>query len=340
MQAGSSAAPTLLRSTGDVLEFAYDGGAIVYTYSGGERKFLFLKRREGWLDIPKGHIEKGEKARDAAIRETFEETGLRIEPERFFRNQSDYWFKENGKTIKKKLTVFVAKTDGAAGVTVSREHVGHAWLSFTEAMEKLSFENGRETLKAANDYIDRIETMGKLNADYAKLPSEVRGWSLSKRLVPGEGPLNAKVMLLGQAPGRFEDEQGRPFIGASGKLLDRMIETAGLARDEAYITSTVQFFPPKNRVPSDEEIAACRRFLKRQIEIVDPKVVVLLGAVAAGELLGEKRVMMTHGNVVERERLYFVTIHPAAAVRLKKNIPLMESDFEKLKALLEAQDSK
>ncbi len=316
------------------MEFEYSSGIIVYSYIKGRRAFLFLKRREGWLDIPKGHIERGERARDAAIRETFEEAGLRVEPDRFFKRKSTYWFRREGKTIKKTLTVLLARAGSGARVRISSEHVGYVWLELGEAMRRISFEDSKEAVRAANEYIDRMERMDRLNAAYRKLPSMIKGWALSRGLVPGEGPLDAKVMLVGQAPGRHEDMQGRPFVGLSGRLLDRLIKSAGLKRDRIYITSVVQFFPPKNRAPSWQEVEACRKFLKRQIEIIDPKIVVLAGAVAAGELLEDKRVMKSHGNLVDKERYYFTTIHPAAAVRLKKNLPLIESDFARLRVEL------
>lgn len=313
------------------MEFEYDGGVIVYSYTNGKRVFLFLKREEGWLDIPKGHVEKGEGPREAAIRETFEETGLRVRPDRFFKHRTHYWFKLGSHTIKKDMTVLLAYSKETR-VRVSDEHAGYVWLDYAGAMEKMSFEDAKETLSVANEYIDRLEAMEKLNGEYARLPGETMGWDLSRNFVPGEGPLNAKVMIVGQAPGRFEDEQARPFVGISGKLLDRMIELAGTRREEVYICSMVQFFPPKNRMPSDDEVSLCKKFLYKQIEIVNPRLVVLLGALAAGEVLGRGKVMQTHGSFVEKGgRLYYITLHPAAAVRIKKNLPVLEADFRKLK---------
>ncbi len=90
----------------------------------------------------------------------------------------------------------------------------------------------------------------KLNLEYSRLPRG-RNWKLSERFVPGEEPLDAEVMIIGQAPGRNEDIQKRPFIGASGKFLDRLIRLAGLDRKLIYVCSVVQFFPPKNRVPTE-----------------------------------------------------------------------------------------
>jgi DNA polymerase len=317
------------------MELAFDGGCIIYRYVDGERQFLFLKRAPGgWLDLPKGHIEKGETAEAAAIRETKEEAGLTIKPDRFYRYHETYWFMSNGTKIKKHVTYFLTRQAASAKITVSHEHTGYVWLDFKAAMRLARLQ--RPMISDVNDYIDRLESMAALNAEYASLP-KTGHWDLSRTFVPGEGPLNAKVMLVGQAPGAQEDAQQRPFIGRSGMLLTHLLRLAGLGRDKVYITSVVQFFPPKNRMPNPEEVRLCKPFLLRQIKIVNPKIVVLLGALSAREVMGEKKVMDAHGKTITTGgRTYFVTIHPAAAVRLKKNIPLIENDFRKLKDVLAA----
>ena len=197
-----------------------------------------------------------------------------------------------------------------------------------------SFENQRRLLKEANDYIDRKEAMERLNRGYRKLPAKSSVWGLSRNFVAGEGPLDAKVVIVGQAPGRNEDSTGRPFIGISGQLLGRLLKKAGLEREQVYITSVVQFFPPKNRAPSDSEVEACRRFLYRQLDIVKPKLVVVVGAVALRELLNMKGIMKVRGRLIRKDRYYFITLHPAAAIRIKRNMPLIEGDFRKLKYAL------
>ncbi len=183
--------------------------------------------------------------------------------------------------------------------------------------------------------VDKISRMQKLNSRYEKLPKIVNGWSLSKRFVPGEGPLDAKVMFIGQAPGKNEDIERRPFIGTSGKFLDRLISISGLERKSIYIVSVVQFFPPKNRIPTKEEIEICKKFLFEQINIVNPKIVVLLGSVACKTVLNLEKVASIHGKVVRKDvRTYFVSMHPAAAVRIRNKIPIMEKDFRKLNQIL------
>ncbi len=186
--------------------------------------------------------------------------------------------------------------------------------------------------------MDRKREMTKLNSEYEKLPNLTAKWQLSKRFVPGDGPLDAKVMFIGQAPGRKEDLEGKPFIGTSGKFLTRLINLAGLDRKEVYICSVVQYFPPANRIPTDREIGLCKSFLYRQMEIINPKIVILLGAVACKTVLDMKEVSKIRGTVVKKDgRTYFVSMHPAAAVRIRTKMPLMENDFTRLKGVIKKE---
>jgi DNA polymerase len=316
------------------MRFEYSSGAVIYSVRNGERRFLFLVKEDGRLDLPKGKIEKGESAEEAAAREIKEESGLVVGFDRYFRRGVDYWYTLKGERVKKHVTMFLAEAGQEAKVRVSWEHKGYEWLGYRAAMEKLSFKEWKGLIAKANEYLDKKDRMEKLNREYGRLPYGRRDWSLSKRLVPGEGSLDAEVMFVGQAPGANEDIEGRPFIGTSGKLLDRLIAKAGLKRDSCYITSVVQFFPPRNRAPDREEIALCRDFLARQIEIVRPKIIVLLGSLAAKTLVDADRIMQRHGTVAKKGGCtYFLTLHPAAAVRLKKNVPIIERDFMKLKEL-------
>jgi uracil-DNA glycosylase family 4 len=162
-----------------------------------------------------------------------------------------------------------------------------------------------------------------------------RDWDLSRNFVPGDGPLNAQVMLIGQAPGRFEDRQRRPFVGRSGKLLDWMIKSARLKRENVYITSVVQFFPPKNRMPAAKEISLCKRFLSGQIKVIEPRFVILLGNVALNAVLGMRSVHANHGSVIRKDgTTYMITLHPAAALRFKKSKAIMRQDFSKFGRLI------
>jgi uracil-DNA glycosylase len=317
------------------VRFEYSAGAAICSYRNGSRSFLFLMREDGKLDLPKGKIEKDESAEEAAIREIREESGLAVRLNTEFKYGVDYWYAFKGERVKKHVTMFLAEVDGSARVKISWEHKGYEWLDYKSAMEKLPYEQWKSLITAANEYMDKREQMETLNEEYAKIPDRNKGWSLSRRFVKGEGSLDAKVMFVGQAPGANEEKEGRPFIGISGRLLDRLIASAGLKRSSCYITSVVQFFPPRNRIPTDDEIALCKSFILAQIEIIKPRIVVLLGSVAAKTLVGADRIMKNHGACIKRGNVvYFLSLHPAAAVRLKKNVPVMERDFAKLKVLI------
>jgi DNA polymerase len=164
-----------------------------------------------------------------------------------------------------------------------------------------------------------------------ELREEARGcracplWQTGTQTVFGEGPEDAKLMLVGETPGDQEDKEGRPFVGPAGRVLDRALEEAGIDRAEAYVTNAVKHFKwearGKRRIhakPSWSEIMACRPWLERELEVVRPKVVVLLGATAAQSLLGKQfRVTKQRGEWIESDRAEYVTatIHPSAILR-------------------------
>ena len=176
-----------------------------------------------------------------------------------------------------------------------------------------------------------------LNKEYTKLPKMTKGWSLSSRFVPAIGPLDAKVMVIGQAPGRIEDIEQKPFVGTSGNFLNRLIGLAGLERENVYIASVVQFFPPKNRVPTRHEIELCSRFLFKQMKIVNPRVVILLGSVACKTVLDMDRIASVRGTVVKKDGItYLLSLHPAAAVRIRTKMPLMEGDFSRFRHIIKS----
>ncbi|MBN2228017.1 MAG: uracil-DNA glycosylase [Candidatus Thorarchaeota archaeon] len=153
--------------------------------------------------------------------------------------------------------------------------------------------------------------------------------------VPGEGPVHARIMFIGEAPGVQEDATGRPFVGRSGELLTEMIESIGLTRERVFITSVLKSRPPNNRTPTQSEIEACRPYIDRQIELIDPRIVVLLGGVAISSIVGPWKVSDSHGDYFEAKgRIFFMTYHPAAALRFPKAKALMKSDFEVLRSLL------
>jgi len=138
-----------------------------------------------------------------------------------------------------------------------------------------------------------------------------------QRVVPGVYPASARVLLVGEAPGRSEDEGGLPFIGRSGQLLDELLAEVGLDRAQIAVCNTVKCRPPDNRTPKRLELATCRPWLDRQIELIDPDVVVTLGGTALAWALGRGvRIGDVHGKVYERAGHVVVpTYHPAAALR-------------------------
>lgn len=149
--------------------------------------------------------------------------------------------------------------------------------------------------------------------------------------VPGEGNPLAKVMIIGEAPGRQEDESGQPFVGMAGKFLDKLLGIAGLNRADVFITNVVKCRPPENRKPERTEVEACADFLNAQIAIINPRLIICLGGTAASAVLGLKRITNDHGKLIERDgRYYFVAYHPAA--RFHRH--LIEEDFRQLKRAL------
>ncbi len=149
--------------------------------------------------------------------------------------------------------------------------------------------------------------------------------------VPGDGPANALIVLVGEAPGRDEDEKGLPFIGRAGRLLNSALSEAGLIREELFIANILKSRPPGNRRPSKEEVKACLPYLMRQLELIKPRVVGLLGGVATEILLGEKKLAPVHGKVFEREYKMVPTYHPAAVLRNPHFREVLIEDLRSLK---------
>ena len=136
-------------------------------------------------------------------------------------------------------------------------------------------------------------------------------------VVPGEGNPHAKLMFIGEGPGQDEDRQGRPFVGRSGELLTRMIHAIGMERSEVYICNIVKCRPPRNRVPEEEEAAACKLHLRNPVALVHPKVIVLLGSTAAKNTLGpDIRITRDRGRWFNVKGTWMLpTYHPSALLR-------------------------
>lgn len=155
--------------------------------------------------------------------------------------------------------------------------------------------------------------------------------------VPGEGNPRARLMFIGEGPGRDEDLTGRPFVGRAGQLLDKMIAAIGLSREEVYIANVVKCRPPQNRAPEMDEVAACMPYLRAQVGLIRPQVIVLLGSSALGAILGpEHRITRERGAWIERKGVFFMpTFHPAALLRDEsKKRPVWE-DLKKVRDKLQ-----
>ena len=156
------------------------------------------------------------------------------------------------------------------------------------------------------------------------------------KLVFGDGFADARVMFIGEAPGRDEDLQGVPFVGRSGQLLRKMIQVIGLKQEDFYIANILKDRPPNNRTPSQDEIGKCIRFLHKQIEIIQPKLLVLLGKTAVNGILPEHKKMSMAELRLRSEGLAFqgvpvrVTYHPSALLRNPNWKPLAAEDFKAL----------
>ena len=156
------------------------------------------------------------------------------------------------------------------------------------------------------------------------------------RAVPGEGPPNAEVLFVGEAPGFYEDQQARPFVGPAGRFLDELIASAGLRRDQVFITNVVKCRPPNNRDPLPGEIDACRKHLQRQIDLIQPKIIVSLGRYSLAWFSPRDAISKVHGQAKVKDGVYFIPMyHPAAALHAGNMRKVIEEDFRKIPAVLE-----
>lgn len=155
--------------------------------------------------------------------------------------------------------------------------------------------------------------------------------------MPGVGPCPADVMIVGEAPGFNEDRQGEPFVGAAGKLLDTLLARIQLSRADVYITNVLKCRPPMNRDPMPNEVDACSPFLREQMALVKPKVVLILGRHALERLLpGQGSISRVHGSMVRRGEVAYVPLyHPAAALHNGSLVADLERDFDAVRRYLD-----
>lgn len=155
------------------------------------------------------------------------------------------------------------------------------------------------------------------------------------RPVPGNGNSDAEIMLIGEAPGYWEDQKGIPFVGPAGKLLDELLSSISLTRDDIFVTNVLKHRPPGNRDPLPEEIKVCKPFLDRQIEIINPKAIVTLGRFAMYHFFPEGKITRDHGRARKivygnRQYLLIPMFHPAAALRNPEVEKQLREDFKKI----------
>ncbi len=154
--------------------------------------------------------------------------------------------------------------------------------------------------------------------------------------VPGEGPATAEIMLIGEGPGFHENEQGRPFVGASGNFLSQLLEQGGLKRTDVFICNVVKCRPPNNRDPQTEELAACNKYLERQIEAINPSIIVTLGRFSMNKFIPGAKISAIHGQMRKvGDRFVIPMFHPAAALHQAALKPALLADFAKLPKLLD-----
>ena len=168
-----------------------------------------------------------------------------------------------------------------------------------------------------------------------------------KNAVPGEGNWRNKIMFIGEAPGFNEDEQGRPFVGRAGKLLEEFLTSIGKKREEVFITNVVKCRPPNNRQPEEEEIKICTSlYLDKQIELIKPKLMVCLGNVSASYIFKKfglkfESMNKVHGKIFSVSNLFIqtkviATYHPAAILRNQGLMPIAKTDWEIIKEVMES----
>jgi uracil-DNA glycosylase len=182
--------------------------------------------------------------------------------------------------------------------------------------------------------VNSVDTLKQI-ADEVRVCQNCGLYHTRKLSVPGEGPADAAIMFIGEGPGFNENEQGRPFVGAAGKFLEELLAKAGLRRKDVFICNVVKCRPPNNRDPEPTEIIACGKYLDRQIEAINPKVIVTLGRFSMAKFFPNARISLIHGKASRvNDRLVVAMYHPAAALHQPTLRPDLEKDFAGLAYLL------
>ncbi len=183
--------------------------------------------------------------------------------------------------------------------------------------------------------MNKGKMLQKIAEEIARCPLCKKGGT--GKVVPGEGNPDARVVFIGEAPGNEESKTGRPFVGRSGKFLRQIMKESNIAEEGVFITSPVHYFPLR-RVPAKEAIMHGREHLIKQISVIDPDIIVLLGNTACLALLGRKvEITREHGHTIKEDgRTYFITFHPAYAMRFPEGNRRFARDFRKLEGMIKA----
>lgn len=153
--------------------------------------------------------------------------------------------------------------------------------------------------------------------------------------VPGKGNNDAEIIFIGEAPGKFEDIKGEPFVGPAGKKLDEALSQSGFEKDSIYITNVVKCRPPNNRIPHTSEVESCHDYLYKEISLIKPLIICVLGNTAYRSLLGGSNISKNRGKIISKKgNLYFLTYHPAATIYNKDLFFVLKKDLEKLKKII------
>jgi uracil-DNA glycosylase family 4 len=190
---------------------------------------------------------------------------------------------------------------------------------------------------ALSQEVERLEVLATQIRSCVQCPLH----ATRTQAVPGAGTPSARVMLIGEAPGREEDQRGQPFVGAAGRFLDEMLAGSGVNRSDLFITNTVKCRPENNRPPRKREVDTCTSlYLFKQIELINPALIMLLGSIATKKLLGVSSVKEVRGRVIEHNnRKYLAGYHPAAsfyredmAENIRQDFALLRQELQKLSA--------
>jgi uracil-DNA glycosylase len=185
----------------------------------------------------------------------------------------------------------------------------------------------------------KAEVLAKLHQSYAET-NTCPLKNTASQAVYGDGSATAKIVFIGEAPGKKEDIVGKPFIGASGKFLDEMLASIQLKREDIYITNIVKYRPPENRDPTKEEILSCEAWLHAELKLIQPKLIVTLGRYALKHFLPDATIGESHGQCIQKnipglgKTTFFALYHPAAALYNGSLRETLKSDFQSISKFL------